>query len=720
MKANISFILALLWLSLSCASDQVLSPVTSSPFQMTLSPTAEELDATATTEVELAIKNVLLLSASLSDNFESVYDIDVVLLHIEWQSGGIVGSLSPSTMLQFEIHMTFQRDKTSGSPSQFSLDSLIARTFSQPSTKSKFIEELITSGETPLYEIQDVEIQQPEVLEDTFSKGATSLSLLDKFLIIASASILLAILYVIYQHHRDIINIEERHTRRLYATNQGRKVGPSSGQVGNSNDEVGSLKRKKSFTGDENSCYEARSDQLFTHIPSSPMQSYSLPSISHGSDQSFANIIPSSPIESNSIPSLSNESDQSFTNIIPSSPIESNSIPSISNESDQSLTNVIPSSPIESNSSPSISNESDQSFANTIPSSPIESNSSPSISNESDPSFTNNVPTLTISNSSPSISLELEPSRTMALTSALTSPCSSMASSSKTTSHPITSSCTPMPTTPVADNKTSWLLGAQPPTYSAGSSPSSPSSLNARLLLLPELNNTNESTPEQQGSSASAPTILVNSQQRSELREDSSSVTSVQSVSSLPEFKILQISALTSKPGLPMGLDERSNLRRNLKSDNSSYKSDRSLSSILESGEPDIDAESCSSTAKTDFAVFSEPFLSGEKQFEMDWSKSRKRALDDKDDISLDDIFQIDIEAHNSAEDNQSRMSGLSAVSEWMKSIRVIGSSSDTKTSETTNSSAEHSVVPQSTQLKETSSVDRSLEHSMAASLVEV
>ncbi len=66
-------------------------------------------------------------------------------------------------------------------------------------------------------------------------------------------------------------------------------------------------------------------------------------------------------------------------------------------------------------------------------------------------------------------------------------------------------------------------------------------------------------------------------------------------------------------------------------------------------------------------------------------------------------------------------MSELSAVSEWLKSIRVVGSSSDTRTSDMTNSSAEHSSVePKSFQTKEMSSVECSLEHSMADSLVEV
>jgi hypothetical protein len=96
-------------------------------------------------------------------------------------------------------------------------------------------------------------------------------------------------------------------------------------------------------------------------------------------------------------------------------------------------------------------------------------------------------------------------------------------------------------------------------------------------------------------------------------------------------------------------------------------------------------------------------------------------ALEDEEDGSVDDVFHIDVEAQDNVEDNQSRMSGLSAVSEWLKSIRVVGDSSDTKTSDMSHSSAEHSSVePRSAQMKDTNSVDCSLERSLAASIVEI
>jgi hypothetical protein len=113
--------------------------------------------------------------------------------------------------------------------------------------------------------------------------------------------------------------------------------------------------------------------------------------------------------------------------------------------------------------------------------------------------------------------------------------------------------------------------------------------------------------------------------------------------------------------------------------------------------------------------------VTDDHEFKNNWLESKRKALEDEEDDSVEDVFQIDVEAHSSIEDNRSRTSGTSAVSEWMKSLRVVGSPSDTRTSDMTLSSAEHSSVePKSDQMKENNSVDCSLERSMATSLVEV
>jgi hypothetical protein len=87
----------------------------------------------------------------------------------------------------------------------------------------------------------------------------------------------------------------------------------------------------------------------------------------------------------------------------------------------------------------------------------------------------------------------------------------------------------------------------------------------------------------------------------------------------------------------------------------------------------------------------------------------------------LADVFHIDVDEYINQDDNRSKMSGMSAVTEWMKTIRVVASCCDTKTSEMTLESLEQ-VEPSSAKAGEDmASLDSlSLETSLAASLVEV
>ena len=104
-----------------------------------------------------------------------------------------------------------------------------------------------------------------------------------------------------------------------------------------------------------------------------------------------------------------------------------------------------------------------------------------------------------------------------------------------------------------------------------------------------------------------------------------------------------------------------------------------------------------------------------EKQtFEKDWDVAKRRAIED--DGSVEDVFFVDVDAHSSVEDGRSSMSGLSAVSEWMKSVRVVDSPG-TRTSDTSHTSAEHSSIePKSAQMRDATSMDSSLERSLARS----
>lgn len=195
------------------ANDEVLSLITSSEFEMELSPTVEKLNSTAATRVELAIKSVLLLASTGTGSFQQVFDVDIVLQKIEW---GIFGTQAqPSTLLQFEVHMAFFNDKVT-MPTKFALDSLITRTFSQPSTKSTFLATLELSKEPTLADIGTVEIQAlaiPSVADDETEDKARSISDLDIVLITASVLMFLGVIYVICQYHKDKARLEEQHTR---------------------------------------------------------------------------------------------------------------------------------------------------------------------------------------------------------------------------------------------------------------------------------------------------------------------------------------------------------------------------------------------------------------------------------------------------------------------------------------------------------------------------
>lgn len=102
------------------------------------------------------------------------------------------------------------------------------------------------------------------------------------------------------------------------------------------------------------------------------------------------------------------------------------------------------------------------------------------------------------------------------------------------------------------------------------------------------------------------------------------------------------------------------------------------------------------------------------QQFHENWIESERKALEDIEEGSVEDVFQIDVERAGALEEDRSKASGHSSVSEWMKNIRVVGSASETQ------SSVEHSSVEPRSYAKDSNSVDPSLEESLATSLVEV
>lgn len=664
MKLKISFILATLWVVVATASEQALSLIASSTFEMRLLPTLEELDAYAATQVESAIMKTLLTSASSTSKFESIYDVDIVLQQIEWVPDNDQQEMS-LTIVRFEVYMTFFLTKSSPSPpSKFALDSLIARTFSQPSSKSSFLNEFDSPDEPILVGAEDIEIQiveDPEGNNGLKANVGRSLSVLDVILIVASTCIFLAILYIIHQHNQDTFGLAEYERRNLRQSGRRRK--PSSRNPG----------------GDTNEHSE-----------------------SPDRDESHRR---------------GNFSDNEDTNNAP-------------------LRNVMVTT-----------------HSLNEPESPRRSIIDKAANQKGV------YDTGTAAAGSPPVSL-----------------CSSMPSS-PATSH---RSNTPPPCLSVTSSPESrWLLGAPQPNYPAlngSSSPTSDSSpLTARLLLLPMLNAAELNTAPFR-SSVSAPAVLMNSRLGPSSKYstiDERSFTSARSLSSIPE-------STASAPAVMVNIDDRSvKSARSLSSmpesdlsslisseseagvtiliDDMSFKSVRSLPLIRESSQSLLRSsvsapgimisskgsparslysipESCeqsfdtsishSSSGTVDLSLTSaEPsmVIAGDNQFDNNWLESKRRAIEDEEDDIEKDVFQIDIENHSSKEDNRSRMSGFSAVSEWLKSVRVIESPTDSRTSDMSISSAEHSSVePKSTQARESNSVDCSLERSLATSLVEV
>ena len=120
-------------------------------------------------------------------------------------------------------------------------------------------------------------------------------------------------------------------------------------------------------------------------------------------------------------------------------------------------------------------------------------------------------------------------------------------------------------------------------------------------------------------------------------------------------------------------------------------------------------------TVNNRFVLNSLVMLGTTEEFHKSWLESQQRALEDIEEGSIDDVFQIDAQSRgSSAEKNEVSQNSLSTpVSEWMKLIRVVESASETQ-SAIENSSIEPKVF----HAKDSCSIDLSLENSLAKSSV--
>jgi hypothetical protein len=581
-------------------SDDDLAVVISSSFKMSLYPTQEPMDATAANKVEHAIKTALLLSTSVTTNFVSVEDINIVLQKIEYEKSfeplnPLSGffTTTPASSLEFKVETRFLVDQEDADnvrlPSRNALDNLIVRTFSQPSSKSSFIVNLGLARDPILNEVLDIEIDivdeptSPTVVED----GQT-ISTIDIALITASAFIFLGIIAVICYYHNTRSDAEPE--RPTNSSKTAKKVPPveeesNSIQIDTSNS------KESTNNGTPNSSPK-ETDPVLLEKDANELE--------HQSD-----VIPFE------------------ENIVEGSSLES----SVDGHS-----NVIPEA-----ESP------DASYASSTASTTRHSNSagSRSSSEASDDS----------SSSSSSSS-------------------SSLSSSSSSGSEEDNST----EDTETNDKEeflvAAQLLGAEQPNYSDSSVSSSSrgSDLAARLLNLSSISAFDLSRRfNLYSSSSSAPPILE------DIREDESSV------------------------------DER-------KADDKTVFSARSASS--ESFDSGTQANNYP-RGKRGYWI-GNTFRETAQQFHENWVESKRKALEDIEEGSVEDVFQIDVERAGAMEEDRSKASGHSSVSEWMKNIRVVGSASETQ------SSVEHSSVEPKSYTKDNSSVDLSLEQSLATSLVEV
>lgn len=109
--------------------------------------------------------------------------------------------------------------------------------------------------------------------------------------------------------------------------------------------------------------------------------------------------------------------------------------------------------------------------------------------------------------------------------------------------------------------------------------------------------------------------------------------------------------------------------------------------------------------------------LGNTEEFHKSWLESQRKALEDIDEGSVEDVFHIDAQSTTSGTietRDSTRRSSSTPVSEWMKLVRVVNSASETQSS-LENSSIEPKVFL----ARESSSIDLSLEDSLAKSSVD-
>ena len=612
--------------------DRLHVTTTSSLFEMVLYPTPEDFNAVTTINVQQTIKNTLLLSSSITTGFDSldsiVIDIQRVELKEDYYDGILISnnnsnnstSLVKASLIEFEVTMFFddngpQDTSTSSSssssssstrlPTQFAMDNLIVKTFSQPSTKSSFVEFLSLTGDALLIGIEDIDINlvgysncnNSDDCNDDQTKVESTylLSNIDIILIIASSFIVIGIICIFATNYKKQDDFQQIGYKDSFNEKRRIEDDTPTGSNNNSNND-------NSKPDDEDSNHNATFEEGMVGSLGRMLQ-----------------------VEGNIIEAGSLESSIDSQALMVLSAMEAGSVESSVDGHTQIVVNTT-NSPV-------------MSYASSSSSSSTSSSSSSSGSGSTSSS----------SSKSTCTSSSEENSR-MSSIREVSTPCKKEEYS-------------------VDSNSVGTDQEGHDRDDETVVSTNTSSSLASKLLRLfgaESSDSTNKANVTH--SIASAPTILEQTISRSKSE---------------------------SKAG-----------------DGKSTKSARSASSESTVGDKKNDVLNSSTMTETD-----------EQEFRTSWLESKRKALEDIDEGNIEDVFRIDVERDISLEENRTlrnsttTKSATPSVSEWMKSIRVVGSASETLPS------VEHSSIEpkeSSQHGKENNSIDLSLEGSLATSLVEV
>ncbi|VEU37675.1 unnamed protein product [Pseudo-nitzschia multistriata] len=209
--------------------------VASSSFELSLYPTPTKLDNRATAQIQNKVENVLLSSSSSSSDFDSLKGIKISVERVQFIEGYKLQERSTAesnkkvsfinaSIFQFKAITYFDvNHEPYSNPSQFTVDNLIVRTFSQPSTKSSFIELVGLTGDPFLVDVEGIGIDVKSNERVPTKDKSTQLSRVDIILITSSCFILIGVVLVLFAHSKKE-GYEDLQEQKYFKTKNRSKV----------------------------------------------------------------------------------------------------------------------------------------------------------------------------------------------------------------------------------------------------------------------------------------------------------------------------------------------------------------------------------------------------------------------------------------------------------------------------------------------------------------